>query len=413
MHDDAQVCLNANHAVKDESAAEPSAVLIVDDYQSNLVALEAVLARLPVRIVRARSGAEALARSAEEEFAVALLDWQMPGLDGVETARLMREHDPARQPPIIILTAHPPDLSEIKTAYAAGVVDFLQKPYAPEVLAGKVSVFVELHVQREKLRSYERRLRMRFEQDLVGVVSHDLRSPLGAIALAAESALEHGEMDERTRRSLQIVRSAAGRAGRLVHDLLDYTQVLHGTGFPIKREKFCMFELAQEIVDELRSAFPAAEVVVERGGATDGLWDRDRLAQAIANLVVNATTYGAGSPIKVHVGGDESALVIQVHNDGEPIPPELLPQLFEPLRRGNRRSRIGNIGLGLFIVNEVVRAHGGTVTVRSASDHGTTFTACLPRQLEGSTRPASRSVRAEPLEPQPTANPSSCKAAPV
>src|SRR5258706_15525939 len=128
----------------------------------------------------------------------------MPGLDGIETARLMRERDPVRQPPVMILTAHLPELDEIKTAYAAGVVDFLQKPYAPEVLAAKVSVFVELQVQREKLRMYERALRKRFQQELLGIVSHDLRSPLNAISLAAESMLRRGETTESNRRSLQI-----------------------------------------------------------------------------------------------------------------------------------------------------------------------------------------------------------------
>src|SRR5689334_2501864 len=157
---------------------ERPAVLIADDHPTNLVALEAVLDRLAIRAVRAHSGEEALARSAEQEFAVILLDWRMPRLDGIETARLMRERDQGQQPPVMILTAHLPDLTEIKTAYAAGVVDFLQKPYAAEVLSAKVSVFVQLRIQREKLRLYERALRERFQQDLVGIVSHDLRSPL-------------------------------------------------------------------------------------------------------------------------------------------------------------------------------------------------------------------------------------------
>jgi signal transduction histidine kinase len=363
-----------------EGALERPAVLIVDDHPSNLIALEAVLDRLPVRIVRARSGEEALARSAEQEFAVVLLDWRMPGLDGVETARRMRERDPTRQPPVLILTAHLPELSEIKTAYAtAGVVDFLQKPYAAEVLAAKVSVFVELLVQREKLRLYERALRKRFEQDLVGIVSHDLRSPLNAISLAAESALRREDNNERNRRSLQIIHSAAGRATRLVHDLLDYTQVLHGTGLPIRREKFCLFELANEIVDELRASFPLAEFAIEREGVTEGQWDRDRVAQLITNLVGNASTYGGVAPVVVRIVGNDADVSLHVHNDGDHIPAELLPKLFEPLKRGSENRRPGNIGLGLFIVNEIVRAHDGTVTVQSAVDAGTTFSVCLPR----------------------------------
>jgi signal transduction histidine kinase len=361
---------------------EQPAVLVVDDHESNLVALEAVLGRLPIRIVRARSGREALARSAKQEFAVILLDWQMPGLDGIETARLMRQRDGKGQPPVMILTAHLPELAEIKTAYAAGVVDFLQKPYAAEVLAAKVSVFVELLVQREKLRLYEQALRKRFEEDLVGIVSHDLRSPLNAISLAAQSALRLGATNESHRRFLEIIGSASGRANRLVHDLLDYTQLLHGTAFSVRRQKFCLFELATEMVEELKASFPSTEFVFDRSGTTEGLWDRDRVAQVITNLIGNASTYGEGAPVAVRIVGDEVQVTLQVHNRGEHIPAELIPRLFEPLRRGTDRGRLGNIGLGLFIVSQVVRTHGGTVAVESLADRGTTFSVTLPRGAE-------------------------------
>jgi signal transduction histidine kinase len=393
-----EVSLDAACLGEGEVAVARPAVLIVDDHPSNLLALEAVLERLPVRIVRARSGEEALVKSAEQEFAVVLLDWRMPRLDGVETARRMRERDSIRQPPVLILTAHLPDLSEVKMAYAtAGVVDFLQKPYAAELLRAKVSVFVELLVQREKLRLYERALRQRFEQDLVGIVSHDLRSPLNAISLAAESALQRGETNERNRRSLRIIQSAAGRATRLVHDLLDYTQVLHGSGLPIKREDFCLLKLANEIVDELRASFPSAEFTFESEGETQGHWDRDRLAQLLTNLVSNASTYGSGAPIRVRIVGNESDVRLQVHNHGEPIPAELIPGVFEPLSRATENRRAGNIGLGLFIVNEIVLAHAGTVTVQSSAEDGTTFSVSLPRGMATAARAPTLS-RFEPSE---------------
>jgi two-component system sensor histidine kinase/response regulator len=366
----------------EDVAVERPAVLIVDDHPANLIALEAVLDRLAVRIVRAASGEQALLRSAEQEFAVILLDWRMPRLDGIETARLMRERDSVRQPPVMILTAHLPEFTEIKAAYAAGVVDFLQKPYAPEVLAAKVSVFVELRVQREKLRVYERALRERFQQDLVGIVSHDLRTPLNAISLAVESMLRRGEVTEGNRRPLQIIQSAAGRAARLVHDLLDYTQVLQGTAPPIKLQKFCLFELAREIVEELKASFRSAVFVFERTGPSVGNWDRDRLAQVIANLAGNASTYGGAAPIVVQVVGTESEVSLHVRNKGELIPAELIPDLFKPFTRGNTARGVHHVGLGLFIVNEIVRAHGGSISVRSVLDEGTTFSVSLPTGAE-------------------------------
>jgi two-component system, sensor histidine kinase and response regulator len=323
MSFDGEAILSSIPSDDTESAFVP-AVLIVDDHPANLLALEAVLERLKVRIVRADSGEQALAKSEEQEFAVVLMDWRMPKMDGIEAARWMRERHPVRQTPVIILTAHLPDLGEIKTAYAAGVVDFLQKPYAPEVLAAKVSVFVQLQAQREQLRRYERALRKRFQQDLVGVVSHDLRSPLNAISLAAETLLQRDELSESSRRPLRIIQSAAGRAGRLVRDLLDYTQVLHGTAPPLERQRFCLLELTREIVEELKASFPSAQLVIERVGSTEGFWDRDRLSQVIANLVGNAATYGAQAPIVVRLLANAEGVMLEVRNEGEPIPEELI-----------------------------------------------------------------------------------------
>jgi signal transduction histidine kinase len=379
---------------------EPPSVLIVDDRPSNLIALEAVLERLPVHIVRAHSGEEALAWCASQEFAVALLDWRMPGLDGIETTRRMRQRDRTRQPPVLILTAYLPDLGEIRAAYAVGVVDFLQKPFAPEVLAAKVAVFVELYVQRERLRAYERALRERFQHELVAVVSHDLRTPLNAISLAAESMLRQSESSERSHRSLQLIRSAAGRAGRLVRDLLDYTQVLHGSALPIKLQEFCLFELTREIGEELKASFPSTEFIFEHSGDTEGRWDRDRLAQVITNLVGNASTYGGKAPIVVQVVGHGAQVCLHVRNQGEPIPRELIPHLFEPMTRGNTGRSAGNIGLGLFIVSEIVRAHGGTVTVQSTLHDGTTFSVNLPSGVDSQARVRSGLAEAAlPIEP--------------
>jgi signal transduction histidine kinase len=354
-------------------------VLIVDDHPSNLLALEAVLARLQVTIVRAHSGSDALEQAARHDFAVILLDLRMPGLDGVETARMIRARQPDRQPPVIILTSHLPELDEIRRAYANGVVDFLQKPYAPVVLVAKVSVFVELFTQREKLRRYEEATRKRFEQQLVAIVSHDLRNPLNVIRITAEVSLRRSELGESNRRAFAMVSRAAQRATRLVHDLLDFTHVLHGNVLPVRRQSFCLFELAQQLLDEFRVAHPAREIILEHTGSTDGFWDRDRIAQVISNLVGNASTYGNAAPLTVRVVGDDSHVHLQVHNWGAPIDAGVLPHLFEPWKRGSDKREPGSIGLGLFIVHEVVRAHGGSIAARSSPDEGTTFAVSIPR----------------------------------
>jgi signal transduction histidine kinase len=355
------------------------AVLLVDDHPANLIALDAALGRLGLILVHANSGHEALARVAEQEFALVLLDLRMPGLDGAETAELIRERHPKVTPPIILLTADSPELPEIRKAYARGVVDFLQKPFAPEVLAAKVSAFAQIARQKHQLQRYEEVLRKRFEQQLVGIVSHDLRTPLNAIRLGAEIALRRAETDAKSRRTFEITKSASGRALRLIHDLLDYTQVLSGASLPIQRSRLCLFELTNRVIEELEFTHPEQEFVVERTSSTEGDWDPDRLSQALTNLLVNAATYGGDAAITVRLAGDESEVSVRVHNWGEAIPPELIPKLFEPHKRGVRAAARGSIGFGLFIVREVTRAHGGTVAIESTPELGTTFTLKLPR----------------------------------
>ena len=123
----------------------------------------------------------------------------------------------------------------------------------------------------------------------------------------------------------------------MVRDLLDYTQVLHGTTLPVRRQKFCLFELAREIVDELKASFPATKFVFAHAGSTEGLWDRDRVAQVITNLVGNAAAYGGDAPVALRIAGDESEVSLEVHNGGEPIPDELMRT--EAKRRPAPRGR--------------------------------------------------------------------------
>ncbi len=359
-----------------------ASVLLVDDHPGNLTAFEAALAPLGLRLVRATSGAEALARVSEESFAVVLLDLRMPKLDGVETARLMRERGAQPHSPIIMVTAQVPDMNEIKKAYSQGVVDFLQKPFAMELLRAKVSVFAEIAEQREKIRRYEEASRKSFERQLVGIVSHDLRGPLNSILLSAEVALRKPEGLESHRRSFETIKSAARRATRLIHDLLDYTQVLYGAGLPVKRSRFSLLELAQEVVEELRVTHPQREISVQGSEHAEVFWDADRLAQVITNLVNNAAKYGNDAAITVRIVAEEREAGLEVHNFGAPISAERVPELFEPLKRGNGMVSRGNIGFGLFIVHEVARAHGGVVSVTSTAEHGTTFALRMPRSLE-------------------------------
>ncbi len=234
----------------------------------------------------------------------------------------------------------------------------------------------------DRVRGEERR-RSEFEQQLIGIVSHDLRNPITAISLGVSLLLRRDDLDERVLKTLVRVHSSAERTIRMVRDLLDFTQARLGGGIVIHREPSDLYALLRLVVDEVQMSFPDREVRIEMEGDGLGAWDTDRVAQVITNLVTNALKYSpAGSPVTVRTLADADTVRLEVHNQGEPIPPQVQRHLFQPMRRGDeqadRNSR--SIGLGLFIVDHLIRAHGGTVDVRSSAPEGTTFGVSLPRR---------------------------------
>jgi len=222
-----------------------------------------------------------------------------------------------------------------------------------------------------------------FERQLIGIVSHDLRNPLSAIVLSATTLLRRPELDERQARALRRMQDSAERMSRMVRDLLDFTQARLGAGLSVHRVPLDLNALVRQVVDEVMLAHPDREVRVVTEGDAHGAFDSDRIAQVLSNLLTNALTYGAeGSPVRVTTRGEGARVVMEVHNEGEPIPPELRERIFRPLERGPgapQSSGARSIGLGLFIVASIVRAHGGHIRVRSTAEEGTTFSVVLPR----------------------------------
>ncbi|MCP3057492.1 ATP-binding protein [Myxococcus sp. K38C18041901] len=230
-----------------------------------------------------------------------------------------------------------------------------------------------------------------FEQQLVGIVSHDLRNPLQAIHMGAATLLRRDDLDVRVTKSALRIQSSVERAIRLVRDLLDFTQARLGDGIPVTRGPLDVHQLVAHVAEELGHAFPERELVVGAEGDGRGAWDGDRLTQVMHNLATNALKYSpASTPVRLSSRGADAEVVLEVHNQGAPIPHEQMVELFKPLRRGHHEAerRTGSIGLGLFIVESIVRAHGGSVQVRSNAEEGTTFTVRLPRsQPEGPAAP--------------------------
>ncbi|MFP2910563.1 ATP-binding protein [Pyxidicoccus sp. 3LFB2] len=246
-------------------------------------------------------------------------------------------------------------------------------------VAGYVSTVLDVT---ERIRAEEERERTsRFREHFLGVVSHDLRNPLSAILLGANALLHAGTLDERQGRAVaRIARSASGME-RMIGDLLDFTRVRLGGGFPLEPTAMQLDALCLEVLEELEVAWPARELRSRLAPLPPGRWDRSRLTQVVSNLVGNALQHSPqDTPVTVQTWAEGAVAVLEVHNAGAAIPPELRAHLFEPFRRGAHTPGRRGLGLGLYIAHEIVRAHGGGLAVRSTEDEGTTFTVRLPLQ---------------------------------
>ncbi len=219
-----------------------------------------------------------------------------------------------------------------------------------------------------------------FQERFIGILGHDLRNPLAAIDYGA-GLLQRRATDPATRRTIDRMRTSSLRMSRMIEQILDLTRARLGGGLELKRTRLDIAEMLMRIVDELRAIHPSAILDV-RCSALEGEWDEDRLEQVFSNIIGNAIVYGDPSkPISIEGRNEDSLVSVVVHNYGKPIPEDLQPTLFDAFRRGHgdgQSSKTEGLGLGLYISNEVVKAHGGRIEVRSNLAEGTTFRVLLP-----------------------------------
>jgi signal transduction histidine kinase len=218
-----------------------------------------------------------------------------------------------------------------------------------------------------------------FRDQFIGILSHDLRNPLGAIIAGAGLLALPEDYPERRSRVVTRIMASAHRMERMIADLLDVTRTRLGGSMPLARRAADVQQVCEEAVMEIRAAQPEAVVRLHASGDLRGEWDGDRLTQVIGNLIANAVQHGGGTPVTLTAHGDGESVTVAVHNGGPPIPPDVLPVVFEPLARAHRTTAGHGIGLGLFIARAIVSAHGGHVEVHSSVDNGTTFTVTLPK----------------------------------
>jgi signal transduction histidine kinase len=358
-------------------------VLLVDDIEENLIALEALIRRHNVAISTARSGREALELLLEHDYALALLDVNMPEMDGFQLAELMRGTQRTRNVPIIFVTAAY-DPHRVFQGYEAGAVDFLIKPVDPRVLRSKVSTFLALHEQKRQLAQQVAEIEgvrdqlaqsLRLQETFVAAVGHDLRTPLQAIDLGL--ALLSDELESPSQRDvLKRVSTSVRRMSTMLDELHDLARLRLGGGLELSRQRIDLGTVVREVVSEAELK-KQAPIDVEQIGDVAGSWDAARITRIVQNLIANAQHHGVGGRIAVRLDGtDPAVVVLAVSNPGE-IPHDVRPHVFEPFRRGPS-SRNG-LGLGLYIVRELARAHGGSVDLTSITPGVTRVEVHLPR----------------------------------
>jgi signal transduction histidine kinase len=377
---------------KDAAAMSPVHFLLVDDLEDNLVALEALLRRDDLVLLKARSGEEALELLLVHDVALGLLDVQMPGMDGFELAELMRGNERTRNVPIIFLTASNTDNHRTFRGYEAGAVDFIQKPVEWDILRSKTKVFFDLHrqkqqiaAQRDELEAYADTLTRsdRYKDQFLAILAHELRNPLTPLRMGLD-VLRGQPTPERATQIHGVMDRQLVHLVRLVDDLLDVSRVSQGK-IVLKREKV-------EVAEIVQAALEASQPFVEGGNHTlhvnvapHALWvngDKTRLTQVVGNLLNNAAKYTpSGGTLTLNAYRDEQDVVIAVSDNGMGIPLSMQSNIFELFTQvGEHLTRSqGGLGIGLALVKQLVSMHEGSIAVSSDGENlGSTFTVRLP-----------------------------------
>jgi len=363
-------------------------VLLVDDLQENLVALEALIRQPGRRIFTASSGEQALSLMLEHAFALAILDVQMPAMSGFELAELMRGTERTRGIPIVFVSAGGRELNYAFRGYESGAVDFLYKPLDPHAVRSKVNVFVDLFRQRQELQEAKAQLQraVSMRDDFMSMIAHELRNPLNSVYLQAqlrrkmlssprppdpEAMLKMVERDERQIRSMV----------RLLDDMLDVSRARTGK-LAIVPAPFDLAVSTATVVEAIDEQAKGSGVQVTLAAPVNLPVEGDefRIEQVITNLMTNALRYGQGKPVAVTVGvrEDEREAFVSVRDQGMGIAPADQERVFEQFERTEGAAQVAGLGLGLYIARQIAQAHQGRLEVRSAPGEGAEFVLSLP-----------------------------------
>jgi two-component system, sensor histidine kinase and response regulator len=386
----------------------PVRILVVDDDRRNLNAMDAVLAPLGHDVICVQSGEEAIEVWRAHDFALGLIDVRMRGLDGFETAKHLTAVERNRAAPLVFVTGYDSTPETIQRGYACGAVDYVTKPVDPVLLRGKAKSLVLLYQRGAELKrkrqalleaeaqatiAEERRRRAEEEKELqdmfVAILGHDLRNPISVVNNTA-TILRMSEGCDRCRGSADRLLRATARMNAIIDAVTDFAHQHFRGSIPVAPAPTDLADLCTFVVEEFSALHPKRSIVLEASAALRGSFDRARIEQVLSNLLTNALKHGK-DPIVVTARQHAGSLCLAVRDRGGGIAPDQVTKIFDPFKK---RPTSDGLGLGLFIVREIVRAHGGEVTVRSHPGEGTTFTCHWPAAGSVSTGLDDSAVRA-------------------
>ncbi|VXD04438.1 His Kinase A (Phospho-acceptor) domain-containing protein [Pseudomonas sp. 8Z] len=387
-------------------------VLLVDDLPENLLALHSLIQTEDRIIFQAGSADEALSLLLEHEFALAILDVKMPGMNGFELAELMRGTEKTKRIPIIFASAVGRDMDYAFRGYESGAVDFLHKPLSPFEVRSKVAMFVELYRHRkalsqqleaveaarreqesllDELRETQAELQkaVQMRDTFMSIASHELRTPLNGLILDVQlrrMRLEQGREDAFTPDKLREMISRDERQirslSRLIDDMLDVSRIRTGK-LSVLPQPGDLSVLARNVMENLSTQFASSgnHIELEVDGPAPVLMDEFRIEQVLANLLTNALRYGEGKPVSVRVKVGDEFVRAEVRDQGLGICAEDQQRVFEQFERVSGANAPQGLGLGLFISEQIVQAHGGRIELTSRLGEGSCFSVVLPRQV--------------------------------